>query len=125
MEVPACFKRLCGASLRSKQGWPNLANHDFSPDEKKFLVDEILGIHNFLEETNHWHGVSTRTEDGMSRRYNIPRRTLRGWVDKVDTSDSEDEQVFQTRRGGQVTSMNRLLRKSRTCCTNVAGHADP
>lgn len=53
-----------------------------SPMEKVFLCEEILHIHSLLPPTSWGNHI---TENGLSLRHNIPRRSIRTWVNIYTT----------------------------------------
>jgi hypothetical protein len=88
-----------GAALRSLEvRYADLSDHEFTCNEKSFICREIRGFSSVLAPTNIGQDVRTKdktTVRGISDRYNIPRRTLRGWL-LIETDDSK---VFHAHGG--------------------------
>lgn len=78
-------------SLRRREVYCDLSNHQFSNDEKTFAASEISGLTSQLQ----WPGGANCTNGLFSKRYNIPKSTLYNW--KVILANQQAE--FATIRG--------------------------
>ncbi len=84
LHVPEVFLKLDLGTRSEKSFFLDLSNHLFSGYEKWFLCNEIS--HNGLQleatHTNKGDGLAKLTVFGVCERYQIPRRTLRDWMDR-------------------------------------------
>lgn len=95
LDIPACFSPVTERETRRGVSYFNLSDHSFSAHEKRFLAEEVVGMHSLLQATNTFRGGGDVTAFGFSERYQIPRRTVRDWVSKF----SIDNPHFQEYSG--------------------------
>lgn len=89
-------------NVNGKNIYRDLSNYSCSAEEKRFLAEEILDIHNLLElsNTNIKTGFGKNTCRGMCERYNLSRNTVSKWMGKV----IENKEIMEY--SGRPTALN-------------------
>jgi hypothetical protein len=98
-EIPEKLVPVC-SSLRSQKKYYNYKamKDTVSPQERIFLVEELLDIHTLLEPTVLRSGLDYRhTDVGLCQRYGIARRSLRNWLEKYNSTENKAFHAFSGR----------------------------